>query len=246
MAKLTKLNDIELTVFPGEPDSTPTTWSIPTPDIDDDVALITVRNPGWEPDDGERIRVPDTPRMKDLDSFTEGTGQGSFDSIPAASTNEYGEPIHAPNALSLDLLPVADLNQSVELWRNEVFIDDPPEPYTITDTEDIVDVTDFDDIDGMSEMTLMSPNQERCVERPRMSLGIATSSSDIAIHSVDPRIKRARSSSPDFARRTRPRSQSLISMRSASAFTAPADMLHTPLILSVPQCFPHMNADPPD
>jgi hypothetical protein len=203
--------------------------------------LVSTSVPRSESNDGEQINVPGAPKMKDLDSFTEGTGKGSFDSIPAASTDEFGKPIHAPNALSLELLPVADPNLSVELWRNEVFIDSRTESSIISDAENIIDVTEFDDIDGISEMTLMSPNRERLVERPRTALGIATSASDATIS----HIKRARSSSPDLARRTRPRSQSLISVRSASAFhAAAASLARTPLILSMPRFLPH--AEPPD
>ena len=182
--------------------------------------------------------------MKDLDSFTEGTGKGSFDSIPAASTNEFGEPIQGPNALSLELLPVADPNLSVELWRKEVCPDNVTEPFPASDTEDIVEFLDFDDINSLSEMTLASP--KAFVEQPRMIFGIATSASDGAIHQVYPHIKRARSSSPDFARRTRPRSQSLISVRSASAFHAAVDLACTPLILSVPRFLPRVTAELPD
>jgi hypothetical protein len=166
--------------------------------------------------------------MKDLDSFTEGTGKGSFDSIPAASTDEFGERIYRPNALTLELLPVADPNLSVELWRKEV-----------------VDVMDINDIDGLSEMTLMSPIQERYVERPRIAFSIG-SVSDMAIHPIHSHIKRARSASPDFARRTRPRSQSLISERSASAFHAAVDLVRHPLILNMPLFLPHATAEPPD
>lgn len=207
--------------------------------------LTWVRNAEWESHDGECIEVPGAPKMKDLDSFTEGTGKGSFDSIPAASTNEFGEPIQGPNALSLELLPVADPNLSVELWRKEVCTDGVTEPFPVSDTEDVVVFLDFDDINSLSEMTLMSPNP-RFVEPPRMTSGIATSASNEAIHPVYPHIKRARSSSPDFARRIRPRSQSLISVRSASAFHTAVDLACTPLVLSGPRFLPRVTAEPPD
>jgi len=196
----------------------------------------------WEPNDEEHTQVPGAPRMKDLDSFTDGTGKGSFDSIPAASTNEFGEPIHAPNALSLELLPVADPNMSVERWRKEVYIDSHAETL-ISDTKHTAD-----SIDALSEMTLMSPqqpHQERFVDRPRMTLGVATSAVTHPVR-VCRHIKRARSWSPDPTRRTRPRSNSLILGRSASAINAAADLVGPPLVLSVPWLLPHVPVEPPD
>lgn len=200
-------------------------------------------NAGWESIDGEPIEVPGAPKIKDLDSFTEGTGRGSFDSIPAASTNEFGEPIHGPNALSLELLPVVSV--SVEKWRKEVAIDIRAEsPYSIPDTED--NVIAIDDIDGLSEMSLMSSNIDRFGERPRMPFGAATSASNVVTHHRDPHIKRARSSSPDFARRTRPRSQSLVSVRSFSALHPTTDLMRPPLILRAPRLLPRASAEAPD
>ncbi|KAJ6561003.1 hypothetical protein B0H10DRAFT_2118174 [Mycena sp. CBHHK59/15] len=55
------------------------------------------------------ITVPGAPLMKDYDSFTEGTAKGSFYSIPAASTDEYGDLIHPINALTLAALPLHDI-----------------------------------------------------------------------------------------------------------------------------------------
>ena len=201
-------------------------------------------NAGWESNDGEAIEVPGAPKIKDLDSFTEGTGRGSFDSIPAASTNEFGEPIQGPNALSLELLPVVGV--SVEKWRKEVVIDIRTEPpYSIPITEDIAEVIDVDDIDRLSEMSLTS-NLDCFGERPRMTYGAATSASDLITRHRDPHIKRARSSSPDFARRTRPRSQSLVSARSFSALHPTADLVRPPLILRAPRLLPRARAEAPD
>lgn len=64
--------------------------------------------------------MPGAPRMKDFDSFTEGTAKGSFDSIPAASTDEHGESVAPINTLSLSLLPPHDTSLSIEMWRAEV------------------------------------------------------------------------------------------------------------------------------
>ena len=79
--------------------------------------------------------------MKDLDSFTEGTGQGSFDFLPLTATEE-GLPLifHPPdtidhmehsvncninilpaNPLALDLLPSpSNLEDAVLAWRENV------------------------------------------------------------------------------------------------------------------------------
>lgn len=87
------------------------------------------------------IQQPGAPRMKDLDSFTEGTGQGSFDFLPLTMAEE-GVPLifHPPdtiedsehsvnrkatirpiNPLALNLLPSpSNLEDSVLAWRKNV------------------------------------------------------------------------------------------------------------------------------
>ena len=87
------------------------------------------------------IQQPGAPRMKDLDSFTEGTGQGSFDFLPL-TTAEEGLPlifhpsdsidhmehsinckakIPPTNPLTLDLLPSpSNLEDAVLAWRENV------------------------------------------------------------------------------------------------------------------------------
>ena len=87
------------------------------------------------------IQQPGAPRMKDLDSFTEGTGQGSFDFLPLTAAEE-GLPLifHPPdtidhmehsvnpnanilpsNPLALDLLPSpSNLEDAVLAWRENV------------------------------------------------------------------------------------------------------------------------------
>lgn len=73
--------------------------------------------------------------MKDLDSFTEGTAKGSFDSIPAASIDEHGQTIEPINSLSLSMLPPLDQSLSIEMWRADVHSctpttqDHPPASY---------------------------------------------------------------------------------------------------------------------
>lgn len=73
--------------------------------------------------------IPGAPRLRDLDSFTEGTAKGSFDSIPAASANEYGEPIPPITTLSLSLLPPQNTSLSIEMWRKAVHSYTPSESF---------------------------------------------------------------------------------------------------------------------
>ncbi|KAF9010129.1 hypothetical protein BDQ17DRAFT_1001379 [Cyathus striatus] len=123
-----------------EDEQTPSlgTASLPTPPNNSTFAYHIpysyIRNDGWyctalneEGGVEERealttpLQAPGAPLMKDLDSFTEGTGHGSFDSIPAADTNQHGEPILTVDSLSLSLLPPQDeLPNIVENWRVQV------------------------------------------------------------------------------------------------------------------------------
>ncbi|KAJ6486916.1 hypothetical protein C8R45DRAFT_996435 [Mycena sanguinolenta] len=129
---LERLNDIPLKGFP-EMEETPSsaTMSLPTPEAQD-VALPpvdTVQALGgsqtvpvsylFAGDDGILV-PPAAPRMKDYDTFTEGTAEGSFNSIPAAETNELGEPIYPISARALAALPLNDATVSIEQWRQGV------------------------------------------------------------------------------------------------------------------------------
>ncbi|KAJ6525692.1 hypothetical protein B0H19DRAFT_587574 [Mycena capillaripes] len=129
---LDTLHEIPLKGFP-EPEmmeETPTsaTMSLPTPDCQHVVLppLETVAVPQPEPvsylfrSDDAGIVMPGAPRMKDYDTFTDGSAQGSFDSIPAAETNELGEPIYTISALALATLPLHDAARAIELWRQDV------------------------------------------------------------------------------------------------------------------------------
>jgi hypothetical protein len=66
------------------------------------------------------------PKLKDYDTFTEGTAKGSFDSVSAASHNEYGEQVYSINTLSLALLPEQDCALSIEHWREDVHFHHTP------------------------------------------------------------------------------------------------------------------------
>ena len=59
--------------------------------------------------------------MRDLDSFTEGTGCGSFEDLPTAGTDELGELIHhvTPSAVSL-LPPPESLRAFIVKWQEAI------------------------------------------------------------------------------------------------------------------------------
>lgn len=163
--------------------------------------------------------------MKDLDSFTEGTGKGSFDSILDDTTNEPGELFYHPdlNSDSLGLMPELDpnLSLSIEMWREEVYFDTPLDlPPRASQGAELQENgfarEAIDAADSFSEINLGSEDLVDSIDDgPRMQLYIPTPSS--MIESSIPRVlKRARSRTPEPSRRTRPRprSKSLSSIRS--------------------------------
>ncbi|KAF5356759.1 hypothetical protein D9756_006729 [Leucocoprinus leucothites] len=102
---LEPLQELKLKGF-GSCNNTPSskTASLPTPGgasvplansaVIDDAPLGELtnnKNNEWGLLDYDPFKaVPGAPLLKDLDSFTEGTGVGSFDSIPCAETDERG------------------------------------------------------------------------------------------------------------------------------------------------------------
>lgn len=67
--------------------------------------------------------------MRDLDSFTEGTGCGSFDDLPATCTNEHGELIHSVTPSTVSLLPPAEsLHALILKWQESVCDEGDSEP----------------------------------------------------------------------------------------------------------------------
>ncbi|KAJ7685419.1 hypothetical protein DFH06DRAFT_965038, partial [Mycena polygramma] len=128
---LDKLHDIPLKGFP-EMEGTPTsaTMSLPTPECQHVPLppLDSLQVPQPEPvsylfrSDETSIVMPGAPRMKDYDTFTDGSAVGSFDSIPNAETNELGEPIYSisEDALALAALPLHDAVRFIEQWRQDV------------------------------------------------------------------------------------------------------------------------------
>jgi hypothetical protein len=71
----------------------------------------------WSPfDHNPFLTVPGAPLMKDLDSFTDATGAGSFDSIPAAETDEQGYPILPLSEARISLVSAQDKDAYVLSW----------------------------------------------------------------------------------------------------------------------------------
>ncbi|KAJ4489927.1 hypothetical protein J3R30DRAFT_3693351 [Lentinula aciculospora] len=117
---LDKLMDLPL-----KGDATPSSGitSLPTPHADDHPRLEEpVETPRHETAHSEHQHIiyPTAPRIKDLDSFTEGTG-GSFDFLADEVSFETADPL---NSLSLSLLEPQEF-RSIELWREDVFYNSP-------------------------------------------------------------------------------------------------------------------------
>ncbi|TFK29874.1 hypothetical protein FA15DRAFT_573291, partial [Coprinopsis marcescibilis] len=135
---LDKLEELSIINIDDEQDDSPSydTASLPTPEAPlADFNLRTV-SPYQHPlyiwydiDDNDNqvsgeslsMKVPGAPLMRDLDSFTEGTGTGSFDDIPCAATNEVGESIYSTTEATVSLLPPPEpFLAAIERWRENV------------------------------------------------------------------------------------------------------------------------------
>ncbi|KAJ7074305.1 hypothetical protein C8F01DRAFT_17384 [Mycena amicta] len=134
MPLLDGLDELSLKGFPAMAETpTSATMSLPTPDCEP-VALphdTTMQNPPDLPVSyfiatDEAIVVPGAPRMKDYDSFTEGSKEGSFASLPAAEVNEYGAPIYPISAPALAALPHHNSTLAIHQWRLDVDEHRPP------------------------------------------------------------------------------------------------------------------------
>ena len=66
------------------------------------------------------ITVPNAPLIKDLDSFTEGTGDGSFDFIPAADTDEHGNPLLPLSQACLSMVSSHCKDDYVLRWLEDI------------------------------------------------------------------------------------------------------------------------------
>ncbi|TFK34515.1 hypothetical protein BDQ12DRAFT_689729 [Crucibulum laeve] len=115
-------------------DETPTTGtaSLPTPNGGCDTTFASLmpganaytREDGWltglDDHSEDTIQPPPAPYLKDLDSFTEGTGEGSFDFLPTAETDQHGDPILTADEDSVKLLAPTDILDQIEQWREGV------------------------------------------------------------------------------------------------------------------------------
>ena len=212
MQKLDKL-ELHLLAFPTESDETPTTAistlpHIPTPlppAVSGSCCIVGVDS--WDKQEDMEEAVPKAPLVRDLDSFTEGTGKGSFDSILDDYPQEQGDLFCHPN--SLELLHTRDdtMPLSIETWREQVS-GHAPEPYEdpVEGTHRFILARDADAVIDLGPDDLADYRYE-----PRSPIPPPTAPSDSLRVT-----KRSRSRSPEPSRRIRfrPRSQSLSSLKS--------------------------------
>ncbi|KAL0578385.1 hypothetical protein V5O48_003606 [Marasmius crinis-equi] len=131
---LDALEDLPLKGF-QEIDASPSTGitSLPTPQVEaPHLNLAEVVEPSSQiPQTTSLLYMkfpdpPNAPFIKDMDSFTDGSGEGSFDSIPAGSTDEFGRPIPPVNTFFISQLrDDHDTLKSIEQWREEVYSHTP-------------------------------------------------------------------------------------------------------------------------
>ncbi|KAF8211989.1 hypothetical protein K438DRAFT_1957784 [Mycena galopus ATCC 62051] len=136
--------------------------------------------------DDAGIVMPGAPRMKDYDSFTDGTAEGSFNSIAAAETNEHGEPIYPVSAEALNRLPLNDATLFIEQWRQGV------EDYIAAQAAKPVETAPV----------LILRNRAPAPELPTIPIIDLTVDSEAGTTPTQKR-PRPRSNSPDEARRLR-------------------------------------------
>ncbi|KAJ3879165.1 hypothetical protein F5051DRAFT_211805 [Lentinula edodes] len=135
---LDELMDLPLKGF-TDIDATPSSGitSLPTPHANEHPPLEdSVQPPRHEPAHSEHQHIiyPAAPLIKDLDSFTEGTG-GSFDFLMDENSFETAHPL---NSLSLSLLP-PQVSLSIESWREDVYHNSPDSSQFSSRTEEPVD-----------------------------------------------------------------------------------------------------------
>ncbi|RDB27797.1 hypothetical protein Hypma_002157 [Hypsizygus marmoreus] len=242
MPKLGKL-DLDMLNFPTEcvrnvalRDHSPTLYSEESPSTEastlpqltpgppaQDVTWIQVHRSEWNAD-RDRIRTPLAPEIKDMESFSQGTGVGSFEDLLDAGPIDGDLFYHPPeNSGSLGLLPEfdSDVSLSIKTWREEVYANAPPSVQIgVTDLpEDDIDREALDAANSLSGIKLEHQDQEAAAADDGLSMEHCIPTPTSMIASTAPRVtKRARSRTPDESRRTRPRprSQSLSSIQSFS------------------------------
>ncbi|KAF5368977.1 hypothetical protein D9758_003027 [Tetrapyrgos nigripes] len=81
----------------------------------------SILQPLLPPSAYEAMECPGAPRVKDLDSFTDGTG-GSFDFLTGIAEDDTAPPL---NSLALSNLPPQNTSLSIEMWREDVYYHSP-------------------------------------------------------------------------------------------------------------------------
>ncbi|KAG2020413.1 hypothetical protein CC2G_005759 [Coprinopsis cinerea AmutBmut pab1-1] len=76
----------------------------------------------------EPVKPPGAPLLKDMDSFTEGTGCGSFEDLPSTLNHEDSDLVYPTTEETLSLLPPPDsLLAYIEQWRSDI-LEEPSLP----------------------------------------------------------------------------------------------------------------------
>ncbi|KAF8656470.1 hypothetical protein AX16_002521 [Volvariella volvacea WC 439] len=135
IVRLERLDGLNLLNFQTDPDATPSSQntSLPTPQSDDmhlntepGIRANPTHQAPWPQMQSSPI-LPPPPVIKDYDSFSQGSAEGSFADIPPATCNEFGEPIQP---LDISFMQAyneqAMVNPSayIEQWRVGVADDD--------------------------------------------------------------------------------------------------------------------------
>ncbi|GLB42180.1 hypothetical protein LshimejAT787_1101950 [Lyophyllum shimeji] len=229
MQMLEKLNDLDLKSFPLEFDESPTSAVTTLPQLTtplppaEDTSWIAYQPSDWILE-REAIQPPAAPVMKDLDSFTEGTGKGSFESVIDEAAGDGGDLFNHPddtNFAALGLLPELDpsLSHAIEMWREEVsgYGLGAPNPGIADLPEDPIEREAIDAAESLLDViNLGSEELEDVVNDPPRRPLYHISLSSAPLTATTPRVmKRARSRSPtsQCSRRIRrARSKSLSSI----------------------------------
>ncbi|KAF7311505.1 hypothetical protein MKEN_01052800 [Mycena kentingensis (nom. inval.)] len=128
---LDSLDEIPLKGFPemaASPSSA--TMTLPTPEIEQLALPDSSDMPmSYFKTFSDDLVVPGAPHLKDLDSFSLGSKEGSFASLPAAEVNELGYPVYPISAPALAVLSEPrDAMHAIEQWRYDVHDSHTPQP----------------------------------------------------------------------------------------------------------------------
>jgi len=221
MEILEKLPDLELKSFPVDLDESPSTVVStlpPTPMPPAQANSFECHISDFDAD-RDAVPYPAAPVMKDYDSFTEGTGKGSFDYLDEAE--EYGElvchPETSPDALGLRLAADPSLRRDINIWLQGVPTTVSAPTMGITDLpDDPADVAALETAESLLDgISLGSGELDDTIADDRQ-LSTCNLPINARAMAMTPRVmKRARSRSPNSQasrRIRRPRSRSLSSL----------------------------------